>query len=547
MGKKDLFLAQKMLDEGFLDKSFYIKQAPELLDSSDIEIALHYLMDGEALGLSPSGFFDPVFYRKMNPDLEGADELLRHYLTFGREEKRWASLATQLIAAGLDTLIVQEGLVPAPDVSPSDPYYIHAFATSLTVIDKDPRYFSSEFYLARYPDIVGADPIAHYLNFGRHEGRITNVSLMKRIFIDEQKIDPSLPFVIIGVHEASKTGAPIVGMDLARQMANAHNIIFVSLRDGPLVETAKALFPIVLVASQSYENNNFFIDAIFNSYQVKDAIFSSGCCLPFIMALSSRDCRITCLVHEFLEYMIPFKELIFVSDLIVFSSRELLKSWQYMLDSCNRDPSTVMVLPQPASGTSSRSMTKAEARAKVSAATGLDLDGATIVLAAGQIQIRKGTDIFLQIGSQLKRTPGKFVSIWIGEQVSEFDMAFGIWLHAQMERSRDAEGLLPVHFEPAGPLYSVLMDAADVFLVTSRLDPLPNVALDAAARDIPVIAFAGATGLADVADQGKMNLIEVEIGAIDQVIAAIKIHATGRDSLAPSTQTKAADAGLKVA
>lgn len=547
MSKQDHILAQKMLDEGIINSSFYLNQFPELIYRSDLDIALHYLTEGERQGLSPSGFFDPVFYREMNPDLEDIVELLRHYLTFGREEKRRASLATQLIAAGLDTLAIEEGLVPAPDVPPSDPHYVHAFATSLTVIDKDPRYFSSEFYLKRYPDIVGAEPIAHYLKFGRHEGRITNMSLLKGIFVDEQKIDPSRPFVIIGVHEASKTGAPIVGMDLARQMANTHNVIFVSLRDGPLIESAKVLFPVVMIASQIYENNEFFIKFICDAYDVKEAIFSSGCCLPFIMALSSQECRITCLIHEFLEYMIPFKEIIFVSDLIVFSSRELLKSWQYMLDSCNRDPATVMVLPQPASGTSSRSMTKAQARAAVSAATGLDLDGATVVLAAGQIQIRKGTDIFLQIGSQLTRTPGKFVSIWIGEQVSEFDMGFGIWLHAQMERSRDAAGRLPVHFEPAGPLYSVLMDAADVFLVTSRLDPLPNVALDAAARDIPVIAFAGATGLADVADQGKMNLIEVEISAIDQVIAAIRSCDAGSRTSAPPVQTNTADAGLKIA
>ncbi|AIT82872.1 glycosyltransferase [Novosphingobium pentaromativorans] len=545
MEKKNILLAQQMLDEGIIHKSFYLKQAPELVISSDIDMALHYLNEGERQGLAPSGFFDPVFYRRMNPDLEDVDELLRHYLTFGREEERWASLAAQLIAAGLDTSAVQEGLVPAPDLPTTDPHYVHAFATSLTVIDNDPRYFSSEFYLARHPDIEGTEPIVHYLNYGRHEGRITNISLMKGIFIDEQKIDPSLPFVLIGVHEASKTGAPIVGMDLARQMASTHNIIFVSLRDGPLLETAKALFPVVVVASQIYEENQFYVDIILSSYPVDDAIFSSTCCLTFIMALSLRECRTTCLVHEFLEYMIPFRDIIYHTDLLVFSSRELLKSWQYMLDNYNRDPASVMVLPQPASGASSRRMTKAEARAKISAATGLDLDGATIVLAAGQIQIRKGTDIFLQIGSQLKRTPGKFVSIWIGEQVSEFEMSFGIWLHAQMERSRDAQGRLPVHFEPAGPLYTVLMDAADVFLVTSRLDPLPNVALDAAARDIPVIAFAGATGLADLADQGKMNLVEVEIGAIDQVIAAIKSHAMGRSASAPRTQSQAANAELR--
>ena len=235
-------------------------------------------------------------------------------------------------------------------------------------------------------------------------------------------------------------------------------------------------------------------------------------------------------MHEFLEYMMHTVGIIYLADLLVFSSHALRKSWQYMLDDLGRDPETVLVLPQPASSANLRQLDKAAARAVVAEATGLDLDGATLVLGAGHVQIRKGTDMFLQIGNQLRREQGKFVSIWIGEQVSELDMAFGVWFHAQLERSRDADGHAGVHFEPAGPLYPVLMDAADVFVVTSRLDPLPNVALDAAMRQMPVIAFTDATGLPDVATQGHMDLIEVEIGAIDQVVAAVKrVHAARKD------------------
>ncbi|KQM18287.1 hypothetical protein ASE49_08665 [Novosphingobium sp. Leaf2] len=369
------------------------------------------------------------------------------------------------------------------------------------------------------------DPIVHYLRHGRHEGRSTNVTLSAGIHTDEAAIDPDLPYVVVGVHESSKTGAPIVGLDLARELAQTYNVIFVTLRDGPLVEIARGLFPVVMVASQNKADNTMFLDYIAERYDVKDAFFSSGCCGAFLYPMSAGKYRITCLIHEFLEYMLPDHHAVLACDLLVFSSKELLKSWQYMLDSYNRDPDTVMVLPQPASATNSRRMSKAEARKAVADAAGLDIDDdTTLVLGAGQVQIRKGTDIFLQIGSQLKREAGKFVSVWIGEQISELELSFGVYFHVQIDRCRDENGVCPVHFEPAGPLYPILMDAADVFLVTSRLDPLPNVALDAAARDMPVIAFAGATGLADIAEQGEMNLIEVEMGAVDEVIAAIKAN-----------------------
>ena len=39
---------------------------------------------------------------------------------------------------------------------------------------------------------------------------------------------------------------------------------------------------------------------------------------------------------------------------------------------------------------------------------------------------------------------------------------------------------------------------ADVFFLSSRLDPLPNVTIDAALRAIPVVCFEGATGMADL-------------------------------------------------
>ncbi len=142
--------------------------------------------------------------------------------------------------------------------------------------------------------------------------------------------------------------------------------------------------------------------------------------------------------------------------------------------------------------------------------------------------MRKGTDIFIQVANQLAHEDEPYVCVWIGEQVSQFELHYGVYLHAQIERSKDEEGKLAVHFEPAGPLYQILMDAADVFLVTSRLDPLPNVALDAAARNLPVISFRRATGLSDLAEAGQINLTEVGYAAVDEVIAAIKSNVGGR-------------------
>jgi glycosyltransferase involved in cell wall biosynthesis len=526
---QDEDLAERILRDGILDPQFYVKQVEGVQDYSPLEMARHYLEYGEADGIAPSGLFDPQYYLMLNPDLAGIAGLTEHYVRSGREEGRAGSVAQQLIDQGLDEVAVTHNMVPTPSVERSDPRYVTAFAEAMQVIDRDPRYFSNEFYRQRHPDI-GSQPIhpfVHFLGFGLKEGRATNVDLLDGIHLNEEVTDPRKPYIIVGVHEASTTGAPIVGMDIALELQATYNVIFLSMKEGPLMDRAREKFPVCVVTTNDPRDLPFFVDYIAGNYDVSDAIFSSSVCYIIIDFLAAKNLRITCLVHEFLEYMAPAKSLVWLTDLLVFSSRELLKSWKYLLDDVNRDPETVMVLPQPSSSASVRALSRPDARAAVASMTGLDLDDAVLVVAAGQVQIRKGTDIFLQIGSQLKREKQKYVAIWIGEQVSEFDPAYGIWFHAQIERSRDRNGNAGVHFEPAGPLYPILMDAADVFLVTSRLDPLPNVALDAAGRDVPVIAFTGATGLRDVAEQGQMELVEVEFAAVDEVIAAIKTL-TGR-------------------
>lgn len=520
-------VVKNIVIDGLIDVDFYNFQLKDQKLIGNIQAALHYVNEGEKQGIAPSAFFDPIYYVESNPDLVGSGSLISHYIEYGRKEGRYGSLASHIIAENLDKIALDEGIIPPLINSGHNFSYIESIALSLQAMDKDLRYFSSKYYLERHSDIQThyINPLIHYLKYGIFEGRVTNIELLHDVHVDDARIDPALPFILIGVHEASTTGAPIVGMDLALEMQGRYNVIFLSLRDGPLIDKAKAAFPVVVTATHSDDDNRFFVDLLTQNFTFEHAIFSSSACVPFIRPLASKNCKITCLVHEFLEYMISARSILYVCDLLVFSSRELLKSWQYMLDDVGRAPETVMVLPQPASAASSRKMPKEEARAALAKALDLDLNGAILVLGAGQIQIRKGTDIFLQIGNQLQREVGKFVTVWIGQQISEFDMGFGVWFHAQMERSRDASGKLAVHFEPPGPLYPMLMDAADVFLVTSRLDPLPNVALDAAARDIPVIAFAGATGLADLAEQGQIDLIEVEIAAVDEVIAAIKASA----------------------
>ena len=65
-------------------------------------------------------------------------------------------------------------------------------------------------------------------------------------------------------------------------------------------------------------------------------------------------------------------------------------------------------------------------------------------------------------------------------------------------------------------------DEADIFLLSARLDPFPNVAIDAMRRGMPLVCFEGASGVAEVlAEQPACRELVVPYLAIDLAAARI--------------------------
>jgi glycosyltransferase involved in cell wall biosynthesis len=125
------------------------------------------------------------------------------------------------------------------------------------------------------------------------------------------------------------------------------------------------------------------------------------------------------------------------------------------------------------------------------------LAGAFVVLGAGTVTFRKGVDLFLAVAMAVCRAalaPIHFV--WIGRgYLPDEDMTYSIYLREQVERSGLTGHVTFVDELPdLEPAYAL----ADAFLLASRLDPLPNVSIDAALRGIPIVCFQGASGMAEI-------------------------------------------------
>jgi hypothetical protein len=109
--------------------------------------------------------------------------------------------------------------------------------------------FSTRDYFILYPElrVSGTNPVLHLLDSGKPFKRIKTVTEPKRhaaklmLHYSEQfrRIDPSRKTLVLVTHELSRTGAPILLLNLAKAFRLRYNIVLLSLNGGLLMEQAR--------------------------------------------------------------------------------------------------------------------------------------------------------------------------------------------------------------------------------------------------------------------------------------------------------------------
>lgn len=108
---------------------------------------------------------------------------------------------------------------------------------------------------------------------------------------------------------------------------------------------------------------------------------------------------------------------------------------------------------------------------------------AAVVMGAGTIEWRKGPDLFVQLAAEVRRrTRDPVAFVWVGGQLEGREW---IRVHSDMERAgADHVHFVGTHWDPM-PWFL----AADLFVLTSREDPFPLVALEHAAMGHPIVSY----------------------------------------------------------
>lgn len=479
--------------------------------------------------------FNSEFYLAEYPDVANANlDPWEHYNSHGKIEKRVTSQYSQLktIVPDLDNIL--DSLAFDPKLkqlikSEGPPTYelIFAIIEMGSPIDSDLTGFSEYHYNALYADVADANVRAftHYAMHGRHEGRVSFQNARDGLLKTKISHDPNKPTCFICVHEFSRSGAPMVGKDLVVQASETHNVYVLSLRAGPLKNDILTSCCAMLISSNPEVDVPMLLPEALN--EAKFAILNSVETWAMIAPLVAAEIPIAAYIHEFTNYTFPQYKTITVTafcDLLVFSSETVRENWADLMTDISVDENRdTFILPQRKINYSTLSQKAySEARSAISDLLKIDTTGKRLIVGAGQVSARKGTDSFVMASQLYAHRDKDAIFVWIGSNWTHEDLDFGVWLDARLTAVKNQKPKPNLHLLPAGPYYIDLIKAADVFFLTSVLDPLPNVVFDAIESGCEVVYYNGVTGFDDKSYTALPYMHPVPMGDLFQAANAIQ-------------------------
>jgi glycosyltransferase involved in cell wall biosynthesis len=406
------------------------------------------------------------------------------------------------------------------------------------------RSFALDIYARLNPDIRGSGMslLAHYETHGRKEERQIAYE-SDRIVLDASRLDPGKPTVLLLLHEATYSGAPILGWNLLKELKLTRNVVVMVRKGGPLIPALKDFATAVVEPqlpriSESPIELERLAERIVETYQPIYAIANSV--ETRLMATAIRTCQVpvVTLVHEFVTHTPPHAltplykmcdAFVFPSDLVYQSS---LQRYEILAQRhCHIQPQGPSEIPRlradeaiESYGAGPRTTSKGLADLLA------ERNPPFTVVGLGPIDLRKGVDLFVATATALQQKyGGGFRFIWVGERVHADHHQYNVFLDEQVHRSGVTD---KVHFfgpvDNLGPVY----DAADALFISSRLDPLPNVGIDASLKGIPLLCFEKATGFAEImAGQEETAWLvspHLDTGAVADRIARLMNDAEAR-------------------
>lgn len=533
-------MKQAIEKSGLFDQMYYLKNNHDVrvADLTPIE---HYCQIGIKEDRKPNATFDPVWYREYYADVkaDGGYPLV-HYILHGQKEGRFSNTNKMLQAnqnlqniMASETKAVEKTVVPeildwtldATEQMVFDTlqnsgidftnyhavnnvedktvnpllHYIKAWRTQHLVI---PSFFDTGVYTSIYPDILQHDinPLWHYMFHGKQEGRIGFLGNFIRQGV--LPYDETKEVVVFVSHESSATGAPLLGYNIVDELSKNYNVIHFVLKKANLHDIFfNNCFLLVDDLEENQETKSeFILKSLQIKYNIKCLVLNSIETFPVLHMAAKLMLPAVTLVHEFSDYTRPVGKMVntlfYATEVITPASiikNSMLEELE-KLTGISTPVHHISKLPQgklpylPDSFGDEDSVEMLLKKLQVK-----NKSNTKIIVGSGYVQVRKGVDLFLSIARYVKeKYEGECKFIWVGDGYNpEHDMACSVWLKRDIKYYNLEEDFIFLEHQKS---LDTVFEMADIFCLTSRMDPFPNVAIDAMELNLPIACFKNTSG-----------------------------------------------------
>lgn len=305
--------------------------------------------------------------------------------------------------------------------------------------------------------------------------------------------------MLVVSHDAHPHGAQFLALGMVRALKHdLHFDVEVVLLGGGRLEkefAALAKVTVLDVQAQRHEELVAVAKAFFQRGYTKAIVNTtvSGAILP---AFKVAGIASVCLVHE-LPGVIQQHQLEKHTQHIATYAKAVVFPAQVVADGFAQfaavDSAKQFIRPQGLYRRNKWRLEKALAKATLTKQLGLPVD-TKIVLAVGYADHRKGVDLFVECALQIVAKRQNVAFIWIGH----WEQGMQVQIETLLQNHPDKQRIHFVGFNPETALFHA---ASDVYALTSREDPFPNVALESFDAGVPVVAFAGTGGASILVEQ----------------------------------------------
>ena len=301
--------------------------------------------------------------------------------------------------------------------------------------------------------------------------------------------------LLIVVHFADRTGAPLLALNIAEQLYNmGYNLHVIVLRDGELVQDLSKYAKIYVAELENEAKFQSILDEL-APYKIKTAYLNTTVSGYYAKVLKEKHYHVVTLIHELahtlqeMNLQTAAENSVNYSDKIIIPSTLIRDSWQeYGL---NIPEEKTLVMPQPDYHSDMQPATAEErlaSRREICSELGLK-ENALLVIGCGTLEERKNPDMFFETAGMVAEKHPDVCFIWIGDYGSPlFKSKITMMAGALPDNAR----LLPYQ------KLNRFFQAADVFFLSSSADPFPTVALLAAKSSMPVVFCTKSTGVRDL-------------------------------------------------